>query len=119
MRRGVAQFGSALGLGPRGRGFESLNPDHVGAGCISFSLIFLKVRVRLLLIFAKKARSARLFACRHALGRLAVAAIFLRVCFLHKYLFDFSFVAARFANKAQKGGNARQKLAENTAKTSV
>ena len=24
----MAQFGSALGLGPRGRGFESLCPDH-------------------------------------------------------------------------------------------
>ena len=26
--RGLAQFGSALGLGPRGRGFKSLNPDQ-------------------------------------------------------------------------------------------
>ena len=26
--RGVAQFGSALGLGPRGRRFESCHPDH-------------------------------------------------------------------------------------------
>ena len=26
--RGVAQFGSALGLGPRGRRFESYRPDH-------------------------------------------------------------------------------------------
>ena len=26
--RGVAQFGSALGLGPRGRWFESSRPDH-------------------------------------------------------------------------------------------
>lgn len=47
MRRGLAQFGSALGLGPRGRGFESLNPDHIGASCISLALIFLKIRVRL------------------------------------------------------------------------
>ena len=28
VRRGVAQFGSALGLGPRGRRFESCRPDH-------------------------------------------------------------------------------------------
>ena len=27
--RGVAQFGSARGLGPWGREFESLHPDHV------------------------------------------------------------------------------------------
>lgn len=27
-RRSVAQFGSALGSGPRGRGFESLHSDH-------------------------------------------------------------------------------------------
>ncbi len=27
--RGVAQFGSALGLGPRGRWFESSRPDHL------------------------------------------------------------------------------------------
>ena len=26
--RGVAQFGSALGSGPRGRGFESRHSDH-------------------------------------------------------------------------------------------
>lgn len=26
--RGVAQFGSVLGSGPRGRVFESLRPDH-------------------------------------------------------------------------------------------
>ena len=29
-RRGVAQLGSALALGARGRGFESLRPDHFG-----------------------------------------------------------------------------------------
>ena len=28
--RGVAQFGSARGLGPWGREFESLHPDHFG-----------------------------------------------------------------------------------------
>ena len=28
MERGVAQPGSASGLGPEGRGFESLHPDH-------------------------------------------------------------------------------------------
>ena len=28
MFRGVAQSGSASGLGPEGRGFESLHPDH-------------------------------------------------------------------------------------------
>ena len=27
--RGVAQSGSALGLGPRGRGFESFYPDQI------------------------------------------------------------------------------------------
>lgn len=27
-KRGVAQFGSVLGSGPRGRGFESRRPDH-------------------------------------------------------------------------------------------
>ena len=27
-RRGVAQSGSASGLGPEGREFESLRPDH-------------------------------------------------------------------------------------------
>ena len=29
--RGVAQFGSARGLGPWGREFESLHPDHLRA----------------------------------------------------------------------------------------
>ena len=28
LRRGVAQSGSASGLGPEGREFESLRPDH-------------------------------------------------------------------------------------------
>ena len=28
IRRGVAQFGSALGSGPRGRQFKSARPDH-------------------------------------------------------------------------------------------
>ncbi len=28
-RRSVAQFGSASGLGPEGRGFESLHSDHI------------------------------------------------------------------------------------------
>ena len=27
--RGVAQFGSATGLGPVGRGFKSCHPDHL------------------------------------------------------------------------------------------
>ena len=31
MVRGVAQSGSASGLGPEGREFESLRPDHFGA----------------------------------------------------------------------------------------
>ncbi len=31
--RGLAQFGSALGLGPRGRGFKSLNPDQFKCIC--------------------------------------------------------------------------------------
>ena len=30
--RGVAQFGSALGLGPWGRGFESLHLDQITVG---------------------------------------------------------------------------------------
>ncbi len=30
--RGVAQFGSALGSGPRGRGFESRHSDHKNRG---------------------------------------------------------------------------------------
>ena len=34
----------------------------------------------LLLLFRKKARSARLFACKRAHGRLTVATTFLRVC---------------------------------------
>ena len=33
--RGVAQFGSALGSGPRGRGFKSRHLDHVAARQIS------------------------------------------------------------------------------------
>lgn len=28
LKRGVAQFGSVLGSGPRGRVFESRRPDH-------------------------------------------------------------------------------------------
>ena len=28
LQRGVAQFGSATGLGPVGRGFKSCHPDH-------------------------------------------------------------------------------------------
>lgn len=31
-RRGVAQFGSARGLGPWGRRFESCRPDHLSIG---------------------------------------------------------------------------------------
>ena len=31
--RGVAQFGSARGLGPWGREFESLHPDHIKSYC--------------------------------------------------------------------------------------
>ena len=31
--RGLAQFGSALGLGPRGRGLKSLNPDQFKCIC--------------------------------------------------------------------------------------
>ena len=31
MRRGVAQLGSATGLGPVGRGFKSCHPDHFRA----------------------------------------------------------------------------------------
>ena len=41
VRRGLAQLGSALVLGTRGRRFESCNPDHVvGAGfaCSDFLL---------------------------------------------------------------------------------
>ena len=34
----------------------------------------------LLLLFRKKARSARLLACKHALWRLTVATTFLRIC---------------------------------------
>src|SRR5689334_15560523 len=34
--RGVAQFGSALALGARGRGFESRHPDNSDVGCSSF-----------------------------------------------------------------------------------
>ena len=33
--RGVAQFGSALGSGPRGHGFESRHSDHIAAGFIA------------------------------------------------------------------------------------
>jgi hypothetical protein len=32
VRRGVAQLGSALALGARGRGFKSRHPDQVRAG---------------------------------------------------------------------------------------
>jgi HEAT repeat protein/outer membrane protein assembly factor BamB len=35
--RGVAQPGSASGLGPEGRGFESLRPDQFSAGAMSFN----------------------------------------------------------------------------------
>ena len=33
--RGVAQFGSALGSGPRGRGFKSRHSDHCGLAVVS------------------------------------------------------------------------------------
>jgi hypothetical protein len=43
---GVAQFGSALALGARGRWFESSRPDHVGASDIMLApAFFAKMRV--------------------------------------------------------------------------
>jgi hypothetical protein len=48
-RRGVAQSGSASGLGPEGRGFESLRPDHRFCGTYSFR--------RASVAFAKRAGS--------------------------------------------------------------
>ena len=38
-RRGVAQFGRVRGLGPWGRGFESLHPDQQKA--VQFERLFL------------------------------------------------------------------------------
>ena len=43
--RGVAQFGSALGSGPRGRGFKSRHLDHEKAkGFLPFAFLFLRTR---------------------------------------------------------------------------
>ena len=38
--RGVAQFGSVLGSGPRGRGFKSRHSDHVGMDFAPFRFFF-------------------------------------------------------------------------------
>ena len=67
VRRGVAQFGSAPGLGPGGRRFESCRPDHVRASFISLALIFyVTIRVR-------SCRCSPFFAKRHA--RLACSVV--------------------------------------------
>ena len=47
--RGVAQFGSALGSGPRGRGFKSRHLDHS-------QKTFTCVRVRVFSVFINKMR---------------------------------------------------------------
>ncbi len=43
---GISAVGSAGGLGPSGREFESPISDHVGASCISLAPTFSKVRAR-------------------------------------------------------------------------
>ena len=61
--------GSAPALGAGCRRFESCHLDHVGASCISLALTFFKsqsVLIPLLLLFRKRSRSRRLFACRRA-----------------------------------------------------
>lgn len=44
--RGVAQFGSALGSGPRGRGFESRHSDQKNKGCLLTAFIFNLLAIR-------------------------------------------------------------------------
>ena len=39
--RGVAQFGSAFGSGPKGRRFKSCHLDHFSVQCVSIARIFL------------------------------------------------------------------------------
>ena len=58
--RDIAQFGSALRSGRRGRRFKSCYPDHVRASFISLALIFyIKIRVR-------SYRCSSFFVKRHA-----------------------------------------------------
>jgi hypothetical protein len=40
IRRGIAQPGSASGLGPEGRGFKSYCPDHLYNFSHSFNLMY-------------------------------------------------------------------------------
>ena len=67
---GCSAGGSVLGSGPRGRGFESRHSDHVGAKSALLRLLFCLRQKRshppapLLLLFRKRARSARLFGCK-------------------------------------------------------
>ena len=64
--RDVAQFGSALRSGRRGRRFKSCHPDHVGTSfaCSDFYLHKNQSLTILFLLFHKKSRSARLFGCK-------------------------------------------------------
>ena len=89
MDRGVAQFGRALGSGPRGRGFKSRHSDHRRRGlCIVRDDFSFQKSHRLTHAVApplrKKLPALSLFACgvlnKHgALATLQLATNFLRV----------------------------------------
>ena len=77
---GVAQIGSALPWGGRGRGFKSRHSDQVVADYVSFATTFLLKSHRLTHAasppFRKKSRLLRLFACKRALGASAALPTF-------------------------------------------
>ena len=62
----MAQFGSAPGLGPGGRRFESCRLDHVGTDFAPFRFFLVENQSHApsFLLFREKSRSVRLLVCK-------------------------------------------------------
>ena len=89
----MAQFGSALGLGPRGRRFKSCRPDHVGMDFAPFRFFFAEKSVICFVIppYSQKGTLGSPVLLQALSRRFAVATTFLRECFRHKYLYSSAF----------------------------
>ena len=89
----MAQFGSALGLGPRGRRFESCRPDHVGMDFAPFRFFFAEKSVICFVIppYSQKGTLGSPVLLQALSRRFAVATTFLREYFRHKYLYSSAF----------------------------
>ena len=90
LKRGLAQFGSAHGLGPWGRGFESLNPDHVGTDFAPFRFFFSKKNqshAPSFLLFRKKARQVARLVCKRTRSRFVAYHLFASCAFGAMYHF--------------------------------